>query len=148
MRVGRVTKAPGRLLVMVRFAPGEPDRTWPALADRVLGLLPGLAEHRCANDHGRPFSDEAAATEVAHLFEHVVLELLALSGSTRPTGDTVWDFGRDGRGVYEVSFACDDERVGRAAIRLGATLMHHALTGSPAPDLERGVTRLRAMRSH
>lgn len=147
MRVGRVTKGPGRLYVMVRFTPDEPDRTWPALAERVLELLPGLARHQCANDGGRTFRDEAAATEVAHLFEHVVLELLTLSGSARPAGETVWDCGRDGPGVYEVSFTCEEEAICRRAIRLGAALMRHVLEGGPAPDITREVERLRAMRA-
>lgn len=147
MRVGRISKAPGRLLVMVRCAADEPDRTWPALADGVLALLPGLADHRCVNAEGRTFRDEAAATEVAHLFEHVVLELLTLSGSERPAGETVWDFDRDGKGVYEVSFACDHERACRRAIRVGAAIMQRALDGRTAPNVEREVERLRAMRA-
>ena len=45
-------------------------------AQRVLDLLPNLAHHVCVNGTGDgSFGDEIVGTELAHLFEHVIIEL-------------------------------------------------------------------------
>ena len=49
----------------------------------LFEALPGLRRHRCDNGCHRSFFDEAQATEVAHLLEHVLIELLALDGCPR-----------------------------------------------------------------
>ena len=45
-------------------------------AERILGLLPNLARHVCVNGRsGGCFGDEIVGTELAHLLEHVIIEL-------------------------------------------------------------------------
>lgn len=128
MRVRPRRGSRGRIDVEVRLRPDEPLRTTPEVAARAVGLLPGLAHHSCENDAGRSFAEELADTEVAHLFEHVALELMAEGGSPRTLrGETTWDFERDGRGVFHVSLEYDDPRVCRRAIRAAAKVVRHAL---------------------
>jgi hypothetical protein len=137
---------PGAVAMRVAFAPGEPLRTSeiPGLAATALRALPGLRGHRCDNDAGLTFADELADTEVAHLVEHAALELMAMAGSSPLLrGETSWDFATDGRGVFRVRIACDDEAMGRAALRSACTLVGALVSGAAAPDMEAEARRLR-----
>lgn len=53
-------------------------------ANRILELLPNLANHVCVNGAGDgSFGDEIVGTELAHLLEHVIIEL---QGKAAPAG--------------------------------------------------------------
>lgn len=147
MRVRRVRGSRGRIDFLVRLAPGEPVRTTSEMASRTLAVLPGLASHRCHNDEGRTFAEELADTEVAHLLEHVALEILVQSGAPEPTdGETTWDFERDGKGAFVVSLQCEDDRVCRTAMRLAEKVVRHSVEGGPPPDVSAEVARLGRLR--
>ena len=82
-----------------------------------------------------------------HLFEHVVLELMAEAGSPRSLkGETAWDFKRDGRGVFRVSLEYDDDLVCLGAIKIADRLMRFVLEGGEAPDARAEARRLAALR--
>src|SRR5574340_694360 len=111
MRIDSVIVGADRIDAIVRIDDPAELRTSldDAITARVLDLLPDLASHRCVNDDGLTFAEELADTEMPHLFEHVVLELMAECGSPRSLkGETTWDFKRDGRGVFRVSLEYDD----------------------------------------
>jgi len=63
--------------------PGAPITTNGLDLTSLFTALPGLRRHRCDNGRHRSFFDEARDTEVAHLLEHVLIELLALDGQSR-----------------------------------------------------------------
>ncbi|MEE1158598.1 MAG: hypothetical protein UHS51_04175, partial [Atopobiaceae bacterium] len=44
---------------------------------RVYRLLPAIIDHACVGDAGSTFKDCMGDTELAHLLEHVTVELLA-----------------------------------------------------------------------
>lgn len=149
MRVHSVTVCPDRIDVIVHVDPSETLRTSQsaAAADRALGVLPGLARHRCHNGDGLTFADELADTEVPHLFEHVVLELMAEAGSPRSLrGETEWDFKRDGRGVFRVSLEYDDDLVCLGAIKTAGPLVSYVLEGGEPPDVSAEAMRLAELR--
>lgn len=149
MRVHSVTVCPDRVEVLVQVESAQVMRTSadPSIADRALAVLPGLASHRCHNDAGRSFAEEIADTEMPHLFEHVVLELMAEAGSPRSLkGETAWDFKRDGRGVFRVSLEYDDDLVCLGAIKIADRLMRFVLEGGEAPDARAEARRLAALR--
>lgn len=147
MRVESVTVGERSLTAVVRFAPGEPLRTDPALASRALALLPGLARHRCDNATGATFSAEARDTEIAHLVEHVACELSALAGSRRTLrGETAWDFERDGRGVFHVTLQFDDDLVALGALKASAEVVDALARDEDPPDVDAIVERLREVR--
>ncbi|MDO8847014.1 MAG: hypothetical protein Q7W51_01310 [Coriobacteriia bacterium] len=149
MRVHSVTVCPDRVDVIVRVDAPEVLRTSQsaAVAERALRMLPGLADHRCHNDDDLTFADELADTEVPHLFEHVVLELMAEAGSPRSLkGETEWDFKRDGRGVFRVSLEYDDDLVCLGAIKSAGTLMTYVLEGGDPPDVQAETGRLAGLR--
>jgi len=149
VRVHSVTVCPDRIDVVVRVESEAAMRTSlsPAIVDRALEALPGLASHRCLNDDGRPFAEELADTEVPHLFEHVVLELMAVAGSPRSLkGETAWDFRRDGRGVFRVSLEYDDDLVCLGAVKCASALVGYMLHGGQAPDVRAETEHLASLR--
>ncbi|HWC89441.1 MAG TPA: hypothetical protein VG433_07295, partial [Pirellulales bacterium] len=51
--------------------------------DRVMGWLPTMIEHRCSvGERGGFFERLRRGTYLAHILEHVTLELQSLAGST------------------------------------------------------------------
>lgn len=150
MHVHSVTVCEDRIDVVVRVNDDERMRTTrdDGIVERLLLLLPGLRRHTCDNGQGLTFVEEMSDTEVPHLFEHVVIELMARAGSPRGLrGETEWDFKRDGHGTFRVSFEYDDDLVCLGAIKAADKVMAHLLEGMDAPDVEVEMGRLRDLRS-
>lgn len=137
-----------RAVVRVRDLDLMRTSTAEGLAARAVGLLPGLERHRCENDANVRLVDELADTEAPHLLEHVAVELMALAGSPRALpARTSWDFEADGRGVFRLQLAYDDDLVALGALK-EADLVVDWLYGKGAePDVSSVVQRLRTLRS-
>jgi hypothetical protein len=149
MRVHSVTVCPDRVDIVVQVESARAMRTSldEAVAERALEVLPGLARHRCFNEAGRTFAEELADTEVPHLFEHVVLELMAEAGSPRSLkGETEWDFKRDGHGVFRVSLEYDDDLVCLGAIKSAGKFVSYMLRGGDMPDVRLETGSLAGLR--
>jgi hypothetical protein len=172
VRIASITVGPEAVEAVLTFDADEPLRTssFPGLPERALLALPGLRGHRCDNGAGMTFPEEMADTEVAHLVEHVAVELMALSGSpTTLAGRTEWDFRTDGRGVFRVRLDYDDDLVAIGALKAAAGIVEwltaesaggcggaggsgDSVSGAtasgvaPAPDVRATVARLRAVR--
>ncbi len=104
----------------------QPSTSFPGFVDRLSAWLPGLHTHECSV--GRPgglIERLHRGTYLAHICEHVALELQTLMGfpvdfgRTRGTGE---------RGVYTVVVAYKEEEPARAAfetaLRLTLAAMH------------------------
>ncbi len=149
--IERVTVADGRAKALVCVSAGAPLRTsaYPGLPTAVRASLPGVARHTCVCGSARGIEAELDDTELPHLLEHVALELMALAGSPRSlAGETVWDFVTDGRGVFRVSVAYDDDLVALAALGEAAAFVNR-LVAAPgdAPDPADYVARVAAART-
>jgi hypothetical protein len=134
----------------VRVDAGFPLRTSsvPRLPQEVLRLLPGILRHRCECGSAHGIASELHDTELAHLLEHVALELMALSGSPRSLrGETVWDFAKDGHGVFRVALEYDDDLVALGALGEAAKIVNRLADDTAAPvDIPSSVARLSAVR--
>ncbi len=98
----------------------------------------------CRNPDGTDILDELADTEVAHLCEHVVLELMALAGAPRRLeGRTRWDFARTGRGVFDVEIAYEDGAASARALTAGVEVARRLLEREPVEDLDAIVAAVR-----
>ena len=149
MQVHSVTVCSDRVDVVVRVDGMNEMRTSldAEVADRALGVLPGLASHRCSTSRERAFAEELRDTEIPHLFEHVVLELMAEAGSPRDLkGETAWDFRRDGHGVFRVSVEYDDDLVCLGAIKTADKVMCYLLGDGERPDVEAATQHLVSLR--
>ena len=101
----------------------------PGFNDRLTTWLPSLYEHRCSvGEPGGFFERLRRGTYLAHILEHVALELQSLAGS--PVG-----FGRTRQanddGVYKMAVECHDEELGLAALEAGRRLCLAAVHGTP-----------------
>lgn len=126
----------------------------PTLSPRALELLPGLRRHTCENGSAHGIAAELADTETPHLLEHVAFELMAMAGSPRTLrGETVWDFERDGAGVYHVRLAYDDDLVALGALKSATSVVEWLMDtvaepdGLTRPDLDAITRGLRVVRS-
>jgi len=75
--------AAGTLRLYYTPQPGAPVMTTTLDVSPLFERLDGLRRHRCDNGAHRSFPMEARNTEVAHLLEHLLVELLAQSGAAR-----------------------------------------------------------------
>ncbi len=123
-------------LVDLQEFTGRETREFPGFTARLLGCLPGLAEHHCSA--GRPGGlvdklDEG--TFFGHVLEHVTLELSRLIGRDVYFGRTLW---AGTPGWFRLILECPDDEwpedpVARQLLTLGATVVGE-LAGGRAPD--------------
>lgn len=114
----------------------------PGFNDRLKSWLPTLIEHRCSvGERGGFFERLRRGTYLAHILEHVALELQSLAGT--PVG-----FGRTREtaedGVYKVALEYQDEDLGRAALETARLLCLAAVQDTPF-DVTTEVAKLREL---
>ncbi len=123
-----------RPMIRIRVALGAleawPTSRLPGFSERLLGLLPGLANHGCScRDTGGFARRLADGTWLGHVIEHVALELQAAAGVAVSRGKTRSVTGQPG--VYDIVYAYGDETLGLAAggaaIRLVMALLPEGL---------------------
>ena len=124
-----------------------PTDQLPGFNDRLVALLPALREHHCGvGEPGGFLQRMQEGTWHGHVLEHVVIELLNLSGM--PTG-----FGQtrstSQRGVYRMVFRARDEQVARSALAEGHRLLMAVIHNQPekpydAADVQAATDRIRA----
>lgn len=124
----------------------------PHIPRMLFRMFPHLASQRCHNDEGNSFRREAQATEIPHLFEHLILEIQnqVRRGIGAPfAGETQWNWTIDPRGRFYVTVDYENEIVALAAIRLAErviNLLDSRDVGQLAQlDMAREITRLREL---
>ena len=142
----RVQIGPENMIAHVRMAEDCPLMTSEDIEGtaRVYRVLPHIAEHACLGDAGTTFRDAMGNTEIAHLLEHVTVELLAqtdLAGDM-PAGRT-WVDEVDER-TYQIELACPDDVLTAAALSCGVWILDWAYSGGeePEPDVKAIVAGL------
>jgi cyanophycin synthetase len=114
----------------------------PGFNERLKSWLPSLIEHRCSvGERGGFFERLRRGTYLAHILEHVALELQTLAGSDCGFGRTR-ESNQDG--IYKVAIEYDDESLCRAAIEAGRELCLAAVNDQPF-DVAATVKRLRTL---
>lgn len=101
----------------------------PGFNDRLMIWLPSMVEHRCSiGERGGFFQRLRRGTYLAHVLEHVTLELQTLSGT--PVG-----FGRaretQVEGVYKVAIRYQEESLARACLETARRLCLAAVYDLP-----------------
>lgn len=132
LRVEALEETSDGVVALVRCDPARlRTRDVAGLADRAWSALPLLSRHRCENPARASMREELADTEVAHLLEHVAVELLARGAPARAArGSTAWDFARDGRGIFRVAVRHPDPGAAKLAVELAAELVDTWAEGS------------------
>lgn len=135
-----------KLSARVLVNPGMPVRTSEDIeaTARVYYLAPAIAQHACFGDAGEKFQDCMGDTEVAHLLEHLTVEIMnqtglagAIScGRTRGVAE-------DPR-LFEIELSCPDDALTVGALSSAVFMMQWAFVHpeAPAPDFEGTVAGL------
>lgn len=107
----------------------------PHIPRLLFKLFPHLAKHRCDNDNGYTFRKESRATEIPHLFEHLIIELQGQVQKSRILkGETQWNWRIDPRGRFHVYVDYENEMLVLGAIRLAERIIN-ALDSRHADDI-------------
>lgn len=140
VEIKKVTVGPRDLDALVEMAPDAPLMTSEDIeaTARVFHLMPEIADHVCLGDAGSRFRDAMGHTELAHLLEHMTVELLA---RTNIAGDITC--GRTypvpgNERAFDVVFPCPDDVLVTSALSSAAWIMEWAYTGGgePEPDVD------------
>lgn len=127
----------------------DPDRctteSSPHVPPTLFRLFPHLAHHKCHNGNNYSFEQEARATEVPHLLEHLIIELQAQAQHHEILkGETQWNWRVDPRGTFHVHVEYQNELLVLAAIRLAEKIVNLVDRDSvEVLDLEKEMERLR-----
>lgn len=112
---------------------------------RVYYLAPQIAHHLCLGDEGPEFQDCMHDTEVAHLLEHLSVEIMRETGLAGDVscGRTRRAPGKDR--TFEVELSCPDDALTIGALSSATFMMDWAFLhgGAPAPDFPGTVAALR-----
>lgn len=107
----------------------SPSNSMSGFNDRLMAWLPGMIEHECSiGERGGFFERLRRGTYLAHILEHVTLELQNLAGSRTGYGrarETTTE------GVFRVAFKYEEEAIARAALELGRRLCLAAVHDTP-----------------
>jgi cyanophycin synthetase len=117
----------------------------PGFNERLTSWLPTMIEHRCSvGERGGFFERLRRGTYLAHILEHVTLELQTLAGT--PVG-----FGRtretDEDGVYRVAIEYEEEKLGLACLETARALCMAAVEGSDF-DVAGEIQKLVELKNH
>ena len=72
---------------------------------------PDVLFSHCFNDECLPFTKEVVNTELAHLFEHIFIQKLAMlrkeiGGMAQYDGETIWDWDKEPYGTFHININC------------------------------------------
>lgn len=88
--------------------------------------IPSILKCQCFNDDGLPFSKEVRQTEMAHLFEHILLDQLCQEKSAEIdaeySGQTEWNWNKNPVGSFKVTIGSKKHEEKYLALALNKTI--------------------------
>ena len=122
-----------------------PTHALDGFNDRLRRWLPTLVEHRCLSGQSGGFLQWLeTGTSLAHVLQHVALELQSLAGSPVTFGRVREALGE---GFYKIAVEMEEEQTARQALDLAARLLQAAITDTPL-DLTAEIKQLREHYQH
>lgn len=145
----KVTVGPKKLTARVLVNPGMPlftSQNVEATA-RVYYLAPAIADHMCLGDAGSRFQDCMGNTELAHLLEHLTVEIMNETGlagaiSSGRTRNVMGD-----ERLFDVEISCPDDALAIGALSSATFMMNWAFlhANQTPPDFPGTVAALTAL---
>lgn len=145
----KVTVGEKKLTARVLVNPGAPLYTSEDIeaTARVYYLAPGIAEHACLGDAGAKFQDCMGDTEIAHLLEHLTVEIMTKTGladgivSGRTRGVDA-----DAR-LFDIELSCPDDVLAIGCLSSAVFMMQWAFlhADQTPPDFDGTVSALTAL---
>ncbi len=136
IHIKEVTIEPKSITAAIEVADNMPLNTSEDIqaTARVYNLMPQITEHACMGEGTETFRDAMGNTSIAHLFEHVAVELLSM---TEPDEDITcgrtW-VDEDDDHVFHVQLGCSNDLMGCGALSSAAWIMHWAFADPEAPE--------------
>jgi len=117
-----------------------PSNKVPGFNERLTAWLPDLVEHHCGVGERGGFIERLhEGTWMGHVLEHIVIELLNLSGMPAKFGQTRET---STSGTYRMVFRCPEEAVARTALAQGHALIMAAINDEPF-DLKSAIQAIK-----
>lgn len=144
--ITRVVVGTEYLTATVRVADEAPLMTSEDLegTTRVYNLMPTIINHACMGDAGTIFRDCMGDTELAHLLEHMTVELLARTSLVDEViaGRTWRELAYER--MYSIQLPCVDDVLVVGALSSAVWILSWAFTGGagPVPDVDATVAGL------
>ena len=149
MSITSVRVGADKLRARVVVNPGMPLSTAEDIeaTARVYYLAPAIATHACLGDAGEKFQDCMGDTEIAHLLEHLTVEIMNQTGLA---GDISCGRTRRAPGedrAFDIELSCPDDALTIGALSSAVFMMQWAFVNpdTPAPDFEGTVRGLRQL---
>lgn len=147
--IEKVTIDPKNLRAEVKLGEGLPLSTSQNIeaTARIYWLMPEIAEHACFGDGGAKFQNVMGDTEVAHLLEHVAVELIARTNTSQAVSCGKTRELTEPR-MYEIELACPDDVLCSAALVSATDIVQWAFADKDAkktPDITSIVDGLNYM---
>lgn len=145
----KVTVGPKKLTARVLVNPGMPLMTSQDVeaTARVYYLAPAIADHMCLGDTGSRFQDCMGNTELAHLLEHLTVEIMNETGLAGEisSGRTRNVMGDDR--LFDVEISCPDDALAIGALSSATFMMNWAFlhADQTPPDFPGTVAALTSL---
>ena len=110
LEIEKLTVQQGRLVVDVRLPRAQWRRSTPDLMRALMQTYPDLPYHACVNGVGDTFAVVMTDTDLAHVFEHVMISEMTRASEhadARFVGTTEWVDAQRGQARVQVSFESD-----------------------------------------
>jgi len=147
--IKRVKVGLENLTARVRIVEGAPLMTSEDLVatSRIYYLMPHIVEHVCMGDREETFKGVMGDTEIAHLLEHMTVELLSQSSvSAEIISGRTYPVDEDDR-AFDIELSCPDDVLVMGALSSAVWIANWAFCGGgdPVPDVEAIVAGLTSM---
>ena len=114
---------------------------------RIYNLFPAIINHVCMGDASDTFKDVMGNTELAHLLEHVCVELLAQTNLAGDISAGKTFIAQEDTRTYTLEFICNDDVLVTASFSSAIWIMNWAFGGARGtkPNVEAIVSGLCAL---
>ena len=138
-----------KFVATIELSPKAPLMTCDDLeaTTRIYNLFPAIINHVCMGDASDTFKDVMGNTELAHLLEHVCVELLAQTNLAGDISAGKTFIAREDARTYTLEFICNDDVLVTAAFSSAIWIMNWAFGGARGtkPNVEAIVSGLCAL---
>ena len=138
-----------KFVATIELSPKAPLMTCDDLeaTTRNYNLFPAIINHVCMGDASDTFKDVMGNTELAHLLEHVCVELLAQTNLAGDISAGKTFIAREDTRTYTLEFICNDDVLVTAAFSSAIWIMNWAFGGARGtkPNVEAIVSGLCAL---
>ena len=145
----RITVGERDLTARVLVNPGMPVRTSEDIeaTARVYYLAPAIAKHVCLGDAGREFQDCMGDTELAHLLEHLTVEIMNATGLAGAISCGRTHAVAEDPRLFDIELSCPDDALTIGALSSASFMMEWAFLHpeATAPDYAGTVEGLRQL---